>query len=455
MLSIPAHPLKLLVVGGGGREHALCWKLAQSLLVEQIYCAPGNGGTAQEYKTTNLNIDSHDFPKLARFCQEEHIDFIVVGPDNPLAEGIVDYFLKDKHRIFGPRKAAARLEWSKVYAKEFMGRNNLPTARFKTSTNYNDAIQIAEREPWARVVKADGLAFGKGVYVCNNQDEVKGALKEIFEQKRFGRAGEAVVLEEKLHGEEISLFLLCDGKHFLPLAASQDNKRRFDNDCGPNTGGMGAISPPAIYERYEEAIKKTICDPLLSALQKEDINYQGVLYLGLILDQNEDTGLIQPKIIEFNSRFGDPETQAVLPRLESDLLPALWACTEGKLAEIELEWKKEACCCVVAVTNDYPDKSASGQPISFTRTKDGTEYHNDDNDNQHNKVVVFHAGTKLVDNKLVTAGGRVFAATALSLDLQTAANLVYNYLAHCYFEGLDYRKDIAKKHIVSVKSRLL
>ncbi len=284
-----------------------------------------------------------------------------------MAEGIVDYFLAEKLRIFGPTKKAAQLEWSKSYAKEFMERNQIPTAKFKICTNYEDAAQIVEKESYVEVIKVDGLASGKGVYVCNNEQETKQALKQIFQDKQFGQAGETVVLEEKLNGEEVSLFLLCDGKSFLPMAASQDNKRRFDQDRGPNTGGMGAISPPANYERYEAMIEKTIIEPLSIALKKEAIDYRGVLYLGLMLDKDKNTGLIQPKILEFNSRFGDPETQVVLPRLASDLLPALWACTEGKLSEIELKWKKEACCSVVAVTKDYPAKSAKGTDNYFNQ----------------------------------------------------------------------------------------
>ena len=254
-----------------------------------------------------------------------------------------------------------------------------------------------------KIVKADGLAFGKGVYVCKDFTEAEQAVKEIFQDKKFGKSGETVVIEETLNGEELSMFLLSDGKIFLPMVASQDNKRRFDNDKGPNTGGMGAVSPPAAYAQYQLIIDQTITEPLLSALAKEAIDYKGVVYLNLILDQNCETGSITPKIIEINSRFGDPETEVVLPRLKSDLLPALWACTEGTLDEIKLEWEEETCCGVVAVTKDYPAKSANGDPIEF-KTNGASGKSN---------IVVFHAGTKVVDNQLQTAGGRILVATAL------------------------------------------
>jgi phosphoribosylamine--glycine ligase len=434
MLNIPNHPLKVLVVGNGGREHALCWKLAQSPLIEQAFCAPGNGGTAKENKTKNINIDSHDFPKLAEFCQNEHIDLTVVGPENILAEGIVNYFAAKHLRIFGPTKEASRLEWSKSYAKEFMGRNNIPTAKFKICHSYDEAKHVVETETWAQVIKVDGLASGKGVFVCNNPDEAKHALTEVFQRKHFGKAGETVVLEEKLYGEEISLFLLCDGKTFLPMEVSQDNKRRFDNDLGPNTGGMGVISPPTIYAKHQKVIEKTIIQPLLAALKKDGINYQGLLYVGLLLDQDKQTGSIQPKILEFNSRFGDPETQVVLPRLQSDLLPALWACTEGNLDEIKFEWKKEACCCVVAVNKDYPACGSNDQPINL----------NTNSNSPSNDIIIFHAGTKIANKQLVTAGGRILAITALASDLQLAASRIYEYLPNINFKDMDYRKDIAQ-----------
>jgi len=275
----------------------------------------------------------------------------------------------------------------------------------------------------------DGLAFGKGVYVCDNKEEARDALKDIFTTNKFGQAGQSVVLEEKLYGEEISLFLLSDGKSFVPLAASQDNKRRFENDQGPNTGGMGAISPPPIYDQYKELIEKTIVKPILKGFKNEGINYQGLLYIGILLHQNKNTNNIEPKVLEFNARFGDPETQAVLLRLDSDLLPALWACTEGKLDQINLQWKKEASCCVVAVAKTYPEKGSTGETIILSN-------------NLNTNTVIFHAGTKLIDTTLVTAGGRILAISALGDSLTEAAQTAYNCLATIKFPSIDYRKDI-------------
>jgi phosphoribosylamine---glycine ligase len=431
MLSLPTHPLKILVIGNGGREHALVWKIAQSPLVSQVFCAPGNGGTVCENKTKNLDIQINEFAKLTQFCINEQIDLSIVGPDNALAEGIVDFFLEKGLRIFGPTKAAAKLEWSKSYAKEFMAKHKIPTAKFVTSKEYGEACQFIENNAWAQVIKVDGLALGKGVYVCNDKQQAQEALQEIFKDNKFGQAGETIVLEEKLNGEEISLFFLCDGNHFLPLAASQDNKRRFENDQGPNTGGMGAISPPPVYETYKEIIETTIIAPLTTALQKNNINYQGLLYLGILLDQNKVTNAIEPKVLEFNARFGDPETQAVLLRLKSDLLPALWASTEGKLNEISLDWTEEASCCVVAVAKSYPEKGSAGEPINLPK-RNSTDDH----------IVIFHAGTKLIDNILVTAGGRILAVSALGKYLDQAANTAYNYLSKISFKSIDYRKDI-------------
>ncbi len=442
MLNLPSHPLKILIIGSGGREHALVWKLAQSPLVSEIFCAPGNGGTAGENKTKNINIQIDEFAKLSQFCIDDKIDLSVVGPDNALAQGIVDHFLQKGLRIFGPTKAAAKLEWSKSYAKEFMAKHKIPTATFVTAKEYDQAYKLVKNNAWAQVIKVDGLALGKGVYVCDNQQEAEEALLEIFKDKKFGQAGETVVLEERLNGEEISLFLLCDGKHFLPLAASQDNKRRFENNRGPNTGGMGAISPPAIYEKYKNLIETTIFAPLMAALQKDNINYQGLLYLGILFNQNKKTNTIEAKVLEFNARFGDPETQAVLLRLKSDLLPALWACTEEKLNEIILEWTDEPSCCVVAVAKNYPEKSSAGETINLPKDKSPS-----------GNIVIFHAGTKLTDNTLVTAGGRVLAVSALGNNLEQAASSAYACLSKIHFESIDYRKDIGRsKNNLSIRA---
>jgi phosphoribosylamine--glycine ligase len=424
--------LKVLVVGNGGREHALCWKIAQSEHVAQIFCAPGNGGTASTNKTKNVSISVMAFDELAAFSQKESVDLIVIGPDNPLAEGIVDHLKACGLRVFGPDKQAAKLEWSKAHAKEFMKKHDIPTPRHVVVTKLNEAKSIFKADPWARVVKVDGLALGKGVYVCDSEEEVEKACQEIFEQNRFGEAGKVVLLEERMVGEELSLLILCDGRSLLPLASSQDHKRRFEDDQGPNTGGMGAYSPVPLYQRNEKAIEERILAPIRKALAEGSLEFQGVLYAGIMVaetDQGE-----KPVVLEFNARFGDPETQAILPRLESDLLPALWACTEETLANISLKWKTDASCCVVAVNKDYPEKSASGDLVTIS--------------NVPADCVLFHAGTKQHENKVETAGGRILSITGLAPSVAAAAERAYVGLESIKFDGMDFRRDIARERSV-------
>lgn len=429
-LTIPPRPVKLLVVGGGGREHALCWKLAQSDRVSQIFCAPGNGGTAKENKTSNVDIDVMNFQVISEFSLSNKIDLIIVGPDNPLAEGIVDYLEKKGLRVFGPSRQEAKLEWSKSYAKTFMVSHEIPTPRFIVCHNQTEALKELAQNSWAKVIKVDGLALGKGVYVCQSNEDAEAACREIFTLNKFGKAAETILLEEKVIGEELSLLLLCDGKTFTPLAPSQDYKRRFDSNEGPNTGGMGAYSPVELYSKHEQAIEQTILKPLRSALFSTDLKFKGVLYLGIIVGHSESNLVQRPQVLEFNARFGDPETQAILPRLSSDLLPALWACTEQKLKEVTLTWKKEASCCIVAVADTYPEKGSQGELIKLAPCAANS--------------YIFHAGTKLVDNRLVTAGGRVFAVTSVASDLQSAADQSYRILDQISFSGMSYRRDIAK-----------
>jgi phosphoribosylamine--glycine ligase len=432
MLSIPEHPLKLLVVGGGGREHALCWKLAQSPLAGEIFCAPGNGGTASEAKTTNVAIDPMDFQKLADFAKARSIDLIVIGPDNPLAAGIVDYLEGKGLRVFGPSKESARLEWSKSYAKHFMEKAGIATCRFLVCNSKGEAQESLKKNPWAQVVKVDGLALGKGVFVCNSQAEIDQALEEIFDNERFGAAGRQVLLEEKIVGEELSLLMLCDGHQLVPLAASQDHKRRFDGDKGPNTGGMGAYSPVSLYTRYRDLIDETILAPLQKALKEEVIAFQGLLYAGIIVGKTTRDVSERAYVLEFNARFGDPETQAILPRLMSDLLPALWACTEGKLDLARLSWSELESCCVVAVADTYPEKSSAGGEIKLPTMPA--------------ECFMFHAGTKLEQGKLLTAGGRILSITALGKTLEEASSKAYTVLTGVDFKGIDYRHDIAREH---------
>lgn len=431
MLNIPNHPLKLLVVGNGGREHALCWKLARSKRVGHVYCAPGNGGTAKEGKCSNVAIDSMDFQALAQFSSAEKIDLVVIGPENLLANGIVDFLTAKRLRVFGPTKEEAKLEWSKSFAKDFMTRHRIPTPRFVVADGLEEADQKIKDCDWARVVKADGLALGKGVFVCSSEQEVRRALNEIFTENKFGSAGKRVLLEEKVIGEELSLLLLSDGKRLVELAPSQDHKRRFDGDTGPNTGGMGAYSPVPLYERYRTVIKETILAPLQRSLADRSFTYKGLLYVGIIVGRTDEKSAEQAQVIEFNSRFGDPEAQAILPRMTSDLLEALWAVTEGRLDDIELTWTNEPSCCVVAVTRSYPDKSAKDDEIELPALP--------------KNCFLFQAGTVIKNDKPVTAGGRILSVTGLASSLEKAAADAYAVLSATKFKDLDYRRDIARE----------
>lgn len=432
---LPDKKMRLLVIGSGGREHALCWKLARSSKVDRIFCAPGNGGTQQEEKTTNVPIAVSDFGEIAVFCHENKVDLVIVGPDNPLAEGIVDHLQEERIRVFGPTKEQAKLEWSKAHAKEFMTRVNLPTARYLTCHSFADAQKAVRENDWARVVKVDGLALGKGVFVCQSLDESLSALKTIFQDKSFGAAGECVVIEERIEGAELSLLMLTDGRTVLVLEPSQDYKRRFDRDEGPNTGGMGAYSPVDLYTCCKDAIDKDIVQPIKDALKNQQLDFMGVLYAGIMLVGSQEdirTGRnLRPTLLEFNARFGDPETQALLPRLDSDLLPALWACTTGELDKVELEWSSDSSCCVVAVAEGYPKLSSKDKPLTIAKPE--------------GSCFIFHAGTKSADGQVMTNGGRILSVVATAPSMESAAALSYQALEGISFEGLDYRRDIARR----------
>lgn len=439
---LPDKPINILVVGGGGREHAICWKLAESPKSAELFCAPGNGGTAGATKIANIDIKVSEFEKLAAFCSANAIDLVVIGPDNPLADGIVDFLQERGLRVFGPVKEAAKLEWSKAFAKQFMQKHGLPTARYVTATNYDDALKAARENDWARVIKVDGLALGKGVFVCDSQQEVEEALSAVFKEKTFGEAGNTVLLEERLTGEEMSLLYFCDGERLVAMPPCQDHKRRFDGDTGPNTGGMGVYSPVPLHDRCGERVHEEITRPLEKALQSSrSFKYCGVLYAGVMVTPDN-----KPYLLEFNSRFGDPETQALLPLLQSDLLEILWACTESSLQEISAVWRKEASCCVVAAADTYPASSSKGEAIKIGALPQD--------------CFVFHAGTKLLPpgkvsgtadsgagNSLVTEGGRVLAVTAVAPDMETARARAYKALEAIHFKGMDYRKDIARRAV--------
>lgn len=439
-MNVPSN-LKVMVIGGGGREHALCWKLAQSDKVAQIFCAPGNGGTAGENKTENADIAVMDFDGITSFCKNQKIDLVVVGPDDPIAAGLVDHLEAEGIRAFGPGKKLARLESSKAFAKHFMVDHQIPTARFLVTDNSQDALDAVREHPWARVIKADGLALGKGVFVCDTEDEAVDAVHAIFRERRFGDAGKRVVMEEKISGEEMSLLLFCDGKRIVAMPPLQDHKRRFDGDRGPNTGGMGAFSPVELYRHCSKEIDQQVLEPLRKAMRARQFDYKGVLFIGLMIESKKlETGRVyQPYVLEFNARFGDPETQAIMPLLESDLLEIIWACTEGHLHEVQPKWSKQSSCCVVAAAQQYPESSSRGEEISLSQLPNGS--------------VVFHAGTKLDGSKLVTNGGRILAVTALGGDLEQASENAYIAIQNVSFPSIAYRKDIARRNSTACLSR--
>ena len=419
--------MKILVVGGGGREHALCWKLAQSPLVEKVYCAPGNAGIAQDAECHPIPVN--DFEALASLVQREDIDLTIVGPEDPLAKGIVDFFEKRGLKIFGPSAKAAQIEGSKVFAKELMAKYGIPTASFEVFDDPGQAIAYVEKKGAPIVVKADGLAAGKGVIVCHTVEEAREAIEKIMVKKVFGDAGKRVVIEECLFGEEASFMIITDGETLLPLPTSQDHKPLLDGDRGPNTGGMGAYSPaPVVNEALAQEIMETIMEPVIKALAKEGALYQGVLYGGLMISQGK------PYVLEFNCRFGDPECQPLMMRLKSDLAQVIQAAMDGKLAGQELEIDPRAAVCVVMASKGYPGKYEKGKLIKglseVAKMKD---------------VKVFHAGTARRGRGYVTAGGRVLGVTALGKDIPEAIKRAYEAVSKIYWNGVYYRTDIGAK----------
>lgn len=418
--------MRVLVIGGGGREHALVWKLAQSRLVEKIYCVPGNPGISQMAQCVGKDIMNNE--EMVSFAVENDIDLTVVGPEAPLANGIVDAFRAKKLRIFGPSGAAARIESSKAFAKELMKKYNIPTARFEVFTRAEAAKEHIRQCGAPVVVKADGLAAGKGVIVAMNLDEALNAVDAIMCDKAFGRAGNRVVIEEFLEGEEASLLAFTDGQTVAPMVAAQDHKRIFDGDCGPNTGGMGAYAPaPVITAEIRAQIVREILQPTIDAMREEGCPYQGCLYAGIILTA------AGPKVIEFNARFGDPETQVVLPLLDSDLIEIMEACLDGKLADGKILWKTGSAVCVVLAAQGYPGPVRKGEVITGIEKAENKD------------ACVFHAGTAFKDGQVVASGGRVLGVTALAHDIVSAVKKVYNAVADIKFNGMQYRKDIAHR----------
>jgi phosphoribosylamine---glycine ligase len=423
--------MKILIVGGGGREHALAWKAAQSKGVEQVLVAPGNAGTATEAKTRNVEVGAEDVGGLLELARKENIDLTIVGPEAPLADGIVDRFTEAGLACFGPRAAAARLESSKAFAKDFMARHDIPTAGYKVVEDVEEGKAFVEHLGLPVVLKADGLAAGKGVIIAEDMATVEHTLEDMLSGNAFGQAGSRVVIEEFLVGEEASFIVIADGNKVLPLASSQDHKRRDNEDQGPNTGGMGAYSPaPVVNETVHDRIMQEVIEPTLAGLVADDCPFTGFLYAGVMLTTDG------PKVLEFNVRFGDPEAQPVLMRLKSDLVEVIRRTLAGELGEVELQWDKRYALGVVMAAGGYPEGYEKGRPI-----------HGLDTDLPED-VKVFHAGTRLSESgQVVTSGGRVLCLTALGDTVAAAQDRAYQWLARIGFEDALYRTDIGFRAI--------
>ncbi|HEY6241250.1 MAG TPA: phosphoribosylamine--glycine ligase [Burkholderiales bacterium] len=422
--------MKLLVIGSGGREHAIAWRLAGSPRVQKVYVAPGNGGTAREGGLENIAITAID--ELAEFARSENIHFTVVGPEAPLAEGIVDRFRDKGLRILGPTKACARLESSKQFAKEFMTRHRIPTAEFSGFSEARAAHDYVEARGAPIVVKADGLAAGKGVIVATSTEEAHQAIERILVEGTMGEAGKRVVVEEFLEGEEASFIVLADGEHILPLATSQDHKRLRDGDLGPNTGGMGAYSPaPVVTPELHARVLREIIQPVLTGMSAEGHPYSGFLYAGLMID-----GTDTPRVLEFNCRLGDPETQPIMLRLKSDLFELIESTLNGKLDRVEVDWDRRAALGVVLAASGYPDVPKKGDFVT------GLPSPAED-------FRVFHSGTALKDGTIVTSGGRVLCVTALGDTIKMAQRRAYDVGKGIRFDGMQYRRDIGHRAIAA------
>jgi phosphoribosylamine---glycine ligase len=417
--------MNVLVVGGGGREHALVWKISQSPLVKKVYCAPGNAGT--ESVAENISIGADKIEELIQFVQENNVELTVVGPEQPLVLGIVDAFEGKGLRAFGPSAKAAQLEGSKAFSKDLMKKYGIPTADYQVFESPVDAKKYIDSVgPVA--VKADGLAAGKGVSICMDSESAKKAVDEIMEQKAFGDAGSKIVIEEFLVGEELSLLAFTDGKTVLPLDSAQDHKQAYDGDKGPNTGGMGAFSPAPIFTpELKEQVMNEVMIPAVRGMEADGIVYKGLLYAGLMLTESG------PKTLEFNARFGDPETQPLLMRMKNDIVPIFQACIDGTLADHSLDWDSKTAVCVVMAAKGYPGSYEKGMEISGLKEAEETG------------AVVFHAGTRPNGDKVETSGGRVLGVTALGDTMDDALSCSYSAVEKITWDGIHYRKDIARR----------
>ena len=423
--------MKVLIVGGGGREHALAWKVAQSEKVDTVFVAPGNPGTASEDKVNNVDIGAEDIAALKTFAENEEIDLTIIGPENPLVDGIVDEFQQAGMPCFGPSKDAAILEGSKSFSKDFLQRHNISTAEYQVFTEIDAAKEYVKEKGAPIVVKADGLAAGKGVIIAMTENEAVNAIEDMLSGNKFGDAGHRVVIEEFMQGEEASFIVMADGKNILPLASSQDHKARDEGDAGPNTGGMGAYSPaPVVTDEIHDRIMQEVIEPTIRGMAEEGREYVGFLYAGVMIAEDGT-----PRVLEFNCRFGDPETQPIMMRLKTDLIELCQAALEGKLNGVTADWDERAALGVVLASAGYPASASKGEVISGLSNNfpEGTK--------------VFHAGTAQHENTVVTAGGRVLCVTALGKSVSQAQQSAYQAVAKISWDGMFYRKDIGHRAI--------
>jgi len=419
--------VKVLVVGGGGREHAIVWKISQSPKVSKIYCAPGNGGISDIAEC--VDISATDIDSMVRFAKDNQIDLTVVAPDDPLALGMVDALEAEGLKAFGPTKKAARIESSKIFAKRLMKKYNIPTAEYEVFDDYEKAAEYLKTAEYPLVIKADGLALGKGVIIAENKEKAEEGLKAIMVEKIFGSSGNRVVIEEFLTGTEVSVLAFTDGKTIIPMVSSQDHKRAYDGDMGPNTGGMGTFSPSRVYTPdIAKEVKKTIMEPTIRAMNQEGCPFKGVLYFGLILTEKG------AKVLEYNARFGDPETQVILPRLKTDLVDIFLAIIDEKLDKIDIQWENNAAVCVILASGGYPGNYKKGYEISGLEALENSP-----------DTLVFHAGTIKKNGKYYTNGGRVLGITAIASDLDKAVTKAYEKVKLVSFTDMHYRTDIGKR----------
>lgn len=416
--------MKVLVIGGGAREHAIVWKINQSKRLSKLFTAPGNAGTAE--LSTNVDIADNDIEGLAKFAKENQIDLTVVGPEVPLCLGVVDRFEKEGLRIFGPNQKAAELEGSKVFCKDFFAKHNIPTAKYVSCSSIEEAQKELPKFSYPLVIKADGLAAGKGVVICENAQQAETCLNDMMVDSKFGEAGTQIVIEDFLTGTEASLLCFVDGERIIPMESAKDYKKAFDNDKGLNTGGMGTFSPNHLYnEELNQKIEERILKPTLDGFKKDGIEFKGVLFIGLMIEGDDI------KVLEFNVRFGDPETEVVLPRLESDLIDIFEKCIDGNLKAKDLKWSDKESTCVIIASGGYPESYEKGKKITGLQEVD-------------KEVIVFHAGTKLENGEVLSNGGRVLAVTCLDENVETARKKVYANIDKIKFEQSFYRTDIAK-----------